>query len=261
MAEALTYKEKWQDPVFADLFLGFKALILPAEREVVGRCADIIVSRLASTRVRVLEVGPGDGRVALAFLARLRHHVAVASYVAIDISPELVAILRRQEAAFLQYSESWEVKCADATHFVPRQPPDLVVAFNSWYGISFEEISRYFAMLQPGGLLAIVLSSREGITSDLTNTFAEPKHSAEDLITWLHTSHLPYSRFDIVSQRIGRADFVIGCAVQPKAEAFFRYLLRRPHGDFGDVLPYLSERSERYFNNPQVLILLQAPSC
>ena len=29
MSEDLTYKEKWQDPAFADLFPGFKELILP----------------------------------------------------------------------------------------------------------------------------------------------------------------------------------------------------------------------------------------
>jgi SAM-dependent methyltransferase len=254
--KSLVYREKWQDPEFNKLFIGFKEFISASEKECAGQCAEIIAQHLPE-QIRVLDLGAGDGTVSLPFLEMLSRHRQISSYTAIDISAELVKILNSKMADFKKYSNEVHFQYADATQFIPATRPHLIVAFSSWFGLPLSEISRYLSLLEPGGTLAITLSSKASITIDLTIQFVEPMRSSEDIIEWLEANKLPYTQHQIVSRRLERTDFVNGKDTQPKAETFFRYLLRRPKGSIGYVVPHLQRKPDLYFKTPKDLVILK----
>lgn len=258
MTETLKYKAKWQDSEFNKLFIGFKAYILSSEEACARQCAEIIAPQLPDRDVRVLELGAGDGLVSLAFLEVLRSYRRIAGYTAIDISPELVMTLESRVKDFKKYADEVGIECADAAHFVPAHQPHLIVAFNSWYGIQTHTAQRYLSLLAPAGLLAIVLSSRDSITIDLTTEFIEPMYASEDLYEWLKDAGISLVQHEkIVSQHLQKSSFLQGESLNPKGEIFFRYLLRRPEGSLDDIIPYLLQKPELYFKVPQDLMILR----
>lgn len=256
---SLAYREKWQDPEFNKLFIGFKQFILASEIEAARQCAEIISQQLPD-QIQVLDVGAGDGLVSLAFLETLSRHRKISGYIATDISQELVKLLKSKREDFKRYSESVNFLWADATDFRPIISPHLIVAFNSWYGISFQQIQRYLSFLEPGGSLAILLNSKDAITIDLTIEFVESMYSAEDLIEWLNENNVSYTHHQIISQRLQRSDFLSNVTINPKGELFFRYLLRRVKGSLEDIVTYLYQKPELYFKIPQEWIVLKKQS-
>jgi hypothetical protein len=131
------------------------------------------------------------------------------------------------------------------------------VAFSSWFGIPITEIWRYFSLLEPGGTLAIALSSKESITIDLTIRYVEPMRSSEEIMEWLESNNIYYTQHKVISRRLERHHYVNDKATNPEAETFFRYLLRRPTGAIDDIVPYLHQQPDHYFKTPKDLILLK----
>lgn len=257
--KGLIYREKWQDMKFNKLFIGFKHFISASEVECAQQCAEIIIQQLPDP-IHVLDLGAGDGIVSLGFLEALSRSRQVSSYMATDFSTELVKILRSKKKDFKRYTEDIRFGWEDATTFIPSTRPHLIVAFNSWYGIPFREIPRYLSLLEPGGILAILLNSRDSITLDLTVQFKEPMYSVDDLVEWLNSTKLFYTRHKVVSQHLQRSDFLRNITLNPEGEVFFRYLLRRIDGSLEDIVPYLYLKPELYFKIPQELIVLEKQS-
>jgi SAM-dependent methyltransferase len=251
-----SYKEKWQDPKFNDLFIGFKQFIATSEEKCAGQCAEIISQQLPN-QIQVLDLGAGDGTVSLAFLETLSKYRQVSGYTAIDVSEELVKILNSKKKRFEQYSTDTYFLQADGTTFIPSIRPNLIVAFSSWFGIPLPEISRYLSILEPGGILAITLSSKASITIDLTIQFVEPMRSSEDIIEWLEVQKINYTKHEIISPCLERQDFINGKDTNPKAETFFRYLLREPENNINYIVPYLHTKSDLYFKTPKDLLLIE----
>jgi len=254
--KGLVYREKWQDLGFNKLFIGFKHFISSSEVECAQQCAEIIAQQLPDP-IHVLDVGAGDGTVSLAFLEALSQSRQVSSYTAIDISKELVKMLNSKKEAFKRYSENIRFSQEDATTFIPARRPHLIVAFSSWFGMPIQEISRYLSLLEPGGMLAITLSSKASITIDLTIEYVEPMRSSEEVTEWLEAQEIYYVKYKIVSRDLERSNFLSGKNTHPEAETFFRYLLRRPLGAIGYIVPYLDQKPDLYFKTPKDLIILK----
>jgi hypothetical protein len=257
MSEVLKYKEKWQDAEFNKLFIGFKQFISISEQDCARRCAEIIAPQLPDQDIQVLELGAGDGTVSLAFLEALSKYRSISSYTGIDLSEKLVVILKSKKENFRQYAQEVHFDCADATTFGSPTSPHLVVAFCSWFGIPFQEILRYISLLEANGVLAITLSSVNSITIDLTNEFVEPIRSSEELLEWLKSIEIAYTRHEIISRCLEREDYLDEANINPMAESFFRYLLRRPEGTIEHIIPYLNQKPDFYFKTPKDLILLK----
>lgn len=253
---SLAYREKWQDPDFNKLFSGFKQFILPAELES-GRYYAELVSRHLPDQVKVLDLGAGDGLVSLAFLEQLSQYKQISDYAAIDISKESLKALKAKQEEFKGYAGQVNFLGADATSFIPVTRPNLIMAFHSWYGISFQQIPRYLSFLEPDGVLAILLNSKNSIALDLTAQFVEPVDSAEALIEWLDANNIYYTRHPVICQQLKRSDFLANTNINPKGEIFFRYLLRRVTGNLDDITNYLHQKPEFYFQIPQELIILK----
>lgn len=253
---SLIYREKWQDPIFNKLFIGFKQFMSASEVDAAGQCAEIIAPQLPD-QIHVLDLGAGDGTVSLAFLEALSRHKQILSCTAVDISKELVEILNSKKEIFERYAENVYLLQEDATTFVPPTQPHLIVAFSSWFGIPIPEISRYLSLLESGGLLAIALSSKESITIDLTIRYVESMRSSEEIMVWLESNKIYYNQYKIISRLLERHHYVNDIATNPEAETFFRYLLRRPTGAIEDIVPYLHQQPDHYFKTPKDLILLK----
>ena len=253
------YKEKWQNSEFNQLFIGFKQFILPFEEECAHQSAELIAPQLPSRDIQLLDLGAGDGNVSLFFLEKLSEYKRLTHYTAIDISQELALILQSKEEIFKQYTQEVSCDCADILNFTPSIRPHLIIAFNSWFGVPFEEIRRYLALLEPGGILAIMLASKDSITIDLTAQFVEPIQSVEELLNWLIDEKFAFARYPLASRRIERSNFFQDSTINPAGEIFFRYLLRRTNSTLDDIIPYLKQKPELYFRMPKDLILLKKP--
>lgn len=260
MTSTLTYKKHFLDGTLSSLFCGFKQFLQQSEQQAAAICAKTLLPSLSSNALRILDVGAGDGAVSLAFLQTLLQsaRISVLQYVAIDVAPDLVTAFLRLTPGFTELRVNPKAHCADATSFCPADSPDLIVAFNSWYGVPFEEIQRYRTMLAPKGILAITLSSRSSITTDLTTHFVEPVVVSEDLEDYLISVGLSYRKQRIYSQILTKHNYVKEGMLVAHAKPLFRYLLRRPTGMLHDIVPYLESKSENYFQVPQDLFVISA---
>ena len=133
--------------VWHDLECGSYDADLPLWRELADRSA------LDSRRARVLDVGAGSGRVALA-LARAGHRVT-----AVDLDRDLLGALKKRAAGL-----GVETLCADARTFeLSRADFDLCLLpmqTVQLFGGSVERtafLRRAGAHLRPGGLLALAI--------------------------------------------------------------------------------------------------------
>lgn len=250
------YASHWSNVGFQKIFLGFKKFILRAECDFAQQCARIIKKQIKRTKVDILEIGAGDGVVSQAFLTELATYKLIQHYTAFDKSKTLVDILRRRRTSFMHYSKKPEFFCEEAEHFIPNQMYDLIIAFNSWYGISLKEVQRYAGYLRPRGILCILLNSKQSITLDLTAHFVEKVLTAEDMISWLTKNCIRHKVFSMRSNAMSKNDFISKNVLQRKALSFYRYLLRKPQGSLFYIIEYISRKQVGYFQIPQKLIII-----
>jgi len=250
------YKSRFQNPEFEKVFLGYKKYILRAEIEFSRKCAALIAPRLGYSKVNILELGAGEGSVSLGFLQKFSKTKTIKKYTAIDLSPHLVDLLEKKENHFKRYVQDVYFECFDAEEYKPREKYELILALNSFYGISFTVIPRLFPHLQTEGIIAVLINSQNCLTLDLTRKFSEPMASAEDFIGWLDRKNIHYKVYDLKTKRLSKKDFILENKLNPSAELAFRYLLRRIHEPLEGVFEYLSKKSEGYFEIPQKLVLI-----
>jgi SAM-dependent methyltransferase len=256
MDSSVSYVQHWNDPRFNKIFLGFKAYIFTAEKQFATKVAEAIHQYLPSKPLAILDVGAGDGIVSLAFLENLSQYCQVGTYTGFDISPDLTEILASRKNEFNDLVGQFSCFQADASSFESRDQFDLIVSFNSWYGIPFTQVRKYQEMLSKGGVLAILLNSKQSITVDLTRQFIEPMTTAEDLEGWLQQNNISYTTLGLRSKLLSKSNFISDGNLITAAEPFYRYLLRRISGSLGDISWYLDQKSEQYFQIPQKLFVI-----
>jgi SAM-dependent methyltransferase len=99
---------------------------------------------------RAVEIGPATGQATLDLLARGAHVVAV------ELGPELAAVLRRKVAGttaevVISTFEDW---------LPPKEPFDVVTAFTAWHWLDpAVRTDKAASVLRPGGALATVTTT------------------------------------------------------------------------------------------------------
>ena len=259
--EAARYAGRYGDPgdPISALFSGFKRVILESELETARACAKALPQY--SSPARILEIGTGSGEVSEAFLKELALFTGKKAdyYAGLDISPSLVEKCSARILALQGCAERAKCVVGDGAVYddFPQPAPNLITAFNSWYGIPFSAIPRYVERLTPEGTLAILLNSEESVTLDLTRRFSDPMVAAEDLMAWLEIENVPYRADKIESTLLYKDTFLeADGSIRQKTEVFFRYLLRRPIGDLVDAEDYLGSKPDEYFRIPQFFITI-----
>ena len=258
MSNDLVYKEHWGDPRFREIFFRFKDFVLDIDKDFAKQSADLIIPYLSQNKIDILEIGPGNGLVTLSFLERLTGYTEVRNYTGVDVSQEFIDLLESKRDQFKKFCQGRIVfECADASIYEIKKEADLIVAFNSWYGIPFEKVDDYLRALRSRGVLAILLNSRYNITTCLTREIAgENIIVSEDLNEWLSKRRVKHQRYVLYSFT-NREDFLNKKGLNPKAEFFYRYMLRRIDQPLSDIFEYLAKKTDNSFRLPQELIIIK----
>lgn len=257
MSTSDIYKNHWQNQKHLDAFIAFKKFTLWSEEDFATQCAQILAGAIPQEKIKLLDIGVGDGLVTNFFLTELSQHKSITDYLGIELSVTFV----EQAMKKLQHFKSlWpiEVQNADALVFQPEQQMDLIVAFNSWYGIPFERIVDFRQALTTNGVLAILLNSESNLTIDVTSKFKpeEIVTSSEQLMRWLDSHGVNYQSHLITTQFANRNDFLSTEGLRKESVGFFEYLLRGDIEDPQAIANYISGKPDAYFNLPQHLITI-----
>jgi len=250
------YKQHFQDSEMEGLFLDFKKYYLDVDKEIANKCMSLLSKFLTTDQVDILDIGAGDGSVSLSCVESLSREKDIGKYVGVDISQKLVDLLEEKRKEFQKYVKQTSFECFDVDHFESKQSFDIVLAMNSFYGISFGVITDLLHSLKPQGIIAILLNSENNLTIDVTRNFVEPIMSGEDLIDWLHSKNIKHTAFDVDSDLIGRDDYLSGRRINKSCEPVLRYILRRPKGSLNDIVEYLLDKPDTYFQAPQKFIVI-----
>ncbi len=256
MATASKYRNHFKKREFGKIFIKHKEFTLEADMDFTKECMSIISKKLNQNPIDVLEIGPGDGKISICFIQTISTRKKIHNYLGLEISPGFLKVLKSKQKALEKYSDIVRFKLKDATKFSTKQKYDLIVAFNSWYGIDFNKIPYFLSILKNNGIMSILLNSEKNITIDLTRKFAENIISSEDFCDWLDRKKIKYKSHRLISKVLSRKDFIRKNKLNPKAEFFYRYMIRKSTGSIEDIYELLSKKSDYSFRLPQDLIVI-----
>lgn len=258
MGRSEIYGKHWDDKEFVDTFITFKNFTLVAEKEFAHLCSEIIVGPVPKPTVSILDIGTGNGVVSKYFIEKMLSLTSIASYIGIDIANHLTELTRTE---LLEHSHTFSLtlQTADALTYEPPSKQDIIVAFNSWYGIPFDQIKVFRSHLTEGGVLAILLNSEQNLTIDIADKFKQEESviSSEMLMDWLTKAAIPFSAHFVTSQLFSSANFLNENGIVPEALDFLRYILRNDVSKISEITEYLKTKPEQYFKLPQHLVLIK----
>lgn len=250
------YRDRFKNPEFGRIFIGFKNYILDEEIDSAKKCASIILPHLEKSPLDLLELGAGEGSVSLGLLKEISKTHSINEYTAIDINSDFVNLLEKKRKQFKKFSQRVNFESSDARTYRLRKNYDAILSLNSFYGMPFKGILKFVSHLKTNGLIGILLNCEDSLTLDLTRKFVESMVSVEDLIKWLERQNIQYKTFNLMSNVLSKKDFVLQKELNPSAEFVYRYLLRRVHEPLDEIFKYVSKKPEKYFKIPQKLILI-----
>ena len=122
----------------------------------------------------MLDVGCGDGEIAASLLTQLRRNVKL--YVGVDVNAKAL-----EEAGGRQLGTRQELICCDANGFQSRCKFDLIISFNSVYGLTWDGLRRVAGHCDKDGVLLIVANSDGSVLSQLSASGPWRMLTAEDV--------------------------------------------------------------------------------
>jgi SAM-dependent methyltransferase len=252
MSKKEQYKKHWSESNTGKDFIGFKQFIKKAEEDIVAQVGEHIISSLNKKKIDVLDVGPGEGSLSIQLVSQLSNSHEVSSYTGVEISDEMIKALESKKDKFAENAHKLNLIHGDAEEVSYSQSFDLITSLNSWYGLAPEAVKRLKQNLSGNGLLAILISSRESITVDLTEQFADSMFAAEDLKDWFNKSGVGYEEVKLTSDEFSKSQFL---EKSEKRTSFFNYLLRDDY-EVEQIEQYLESKPDEYFRLPHSLFMI-----
>lgn len=164
-AASLEYSYCWAQPSYYQFpFLPFKQAVALIEDELYREVSAIVSGYIDLRKYNsILDIGCGDGCCTSTFIEEL--NLKRFSYLGIDINSSALKLCNRK----LGELGSSNFLCVDINTFSLQKEWDVILAFNSVYGISFNTLGSLISRLKPGGIFVILVNSNWGIFSKLAS--------------------------------------------------------------------------------------------
>lgn len=251
------YKNHWHNQKHLDAFIAFKNFTLKSEEDFATQCAQILAKAVPQELIKLLDIGVGNGLVTNYFLTELSKYKTISHYLGIELSSDFAEQALKKLEHFKPILP-FEILNADALTFEPEPNIDLIIAFNSWYGIPFERIVDFRRALTSSGVFAVLLNSESNLTIDVTSKF-KPEEivlSSEQLMRWLDSQGINYKSHLITTKFTTRDKFLDADSLKQESIGFFEYLLRGEIENPQAIANYIKDKPEAYFNLPQHLVVI-----
>lgn len=223
------YRADYESPQFVEIFKQFKHFIWSAEKE----AGDFLVAKLHEEwpvpnnkdHLHVLEIGCGDGAMTKHVFHQLKQEYRIDTYTGIDVSEQLLTEAKKEFHTLS--AESHQLIKQDANQFTSDQKYDLIIAINSWYGLDLEKISYYQSLLNPTGILVILLNTQKNLIWQLRHIYDAQLLASEDIERHLQKKKVMFKKWEWESEKWGKSKFVDEKGIKKEALPFFQNVTRQ----------------------------------
>lgn len=227
------YRADYESPEFVAIFREFKHFLWSAEKE----AGDFLVEKLHEQwplpdnkdHLHVLEIGCGDGAMTKHVLHQLKQEYRIGTYTGIDVSEQLLSEAKKELHTLS--AESHQLIHQDANQFITDQKYDLIISLNSWYGVEQNKISYYQSLLNPTGILVILLNSQKNLIWQLRHMYDAQLLASEDVQLYLKKNNALFKQWQWDSKKWDHNHFCDNQGIKPEAIPFFQYVTRQTQLD------------------------------
>lgn len=162
---SLEYSYCWAKPSYYQFpFLPFKQAVALIEDELYREVSTIVSGYIdVCKEYSILDIGCGDGYCTSIFIKEL--NLQRFTYLGIDVNSSALYLCNKK------LGKLWpsDFLCVDINTFPLKREWNMIIAFNSVYGISFNTLSYLISRLRPNGILALIVNSHLGIFSKIAS--------------------------------------------------------------------------------------------
>jgi FolB domain-containing protein len=238
---------------FNSSFIEFKQKIFESDKELLEEVSNKLASFVsAKNQISILDVGCGDGSISTLLYEEFNKLAKVTNYYGIDISPTLINKFHQS----LDDSNLFTLGVGGASNLETLQISnfDLILAFNSWYGLTFDLVEKYISQMKQNSKLVVVLNSPNNIFSILTKITGESIMDSSKFQKYLEIKNIPFEKHDFVSTKIGKNLYFNDNGITDIAKHVIEYNTRmRKAGDIDNILGYFEDEC---FRNPNTFFVI-----
>jgi FolB domain-containing protein len=238
---------------FNNSFQEFKQKILESDSELLKLVSENLSSFVKQkNEISILDVGCGDGSISTLLYEEFNKHSKVSNYYGIDISATLInkfhEVLDDPNLFTLDVGGASNLETLQISNF------DLILAFNSWYGLTFDLVEKYLFKMKKDSKLVVVLNAPNNIFSVLTKITGESIMDSTKFQKYLEVKNIQFEKYDFVSTKIGKDLYFDQNGITDIAKQVIDYNTRmRKSGDLENILQYFESEC---FQNPNTIFVI-----